>query len=423
MHTVTVYNTDSIKARDILSQVSNDDVLTEMVECVGKVYIEQCFFNMERRFDGGLGNLELKILGTVKELFIEDYDDRQFPCSTKNINFTDAEPVMINMQLTAKEKGHLFECGVDHPGFEPPANMKYNVMEIPMLIEYKGIYESPVCFARIIRPNEIQTSTKKCGYYGLFDLVAKHPDVVREEENGGIDINLNKTSPEIRMAAPVKTMLNEKSSEVNKTLAAAAKEEPVDKSVAAVRETITERMATKPVNPKASETTVKIYEKSVEEYTEKSNVKDATNVSDIDSGETPQNTDNVIPYTVRQMDSALYGMLSQNVSEHAEKIEQARKDGKNIPFNASLDEDGHVYDGMTGEFGDEDKSLSKAEREKRRQINLARRADIAADNKALNEDASADISGQGASVKKTSAQELLSGIMNTPKSSSGQQYL
>ena len=424
MHTVTVYNTDSIKARDILSRVSNDDVLTEMVECVGKVYIEQCFFNMERRFDGGLGNLELKILGTVKELFIEDYDDRQFPCSTKNINFTDAEPVMINMQLTAKEKGHLFECGVDHPGFEPPANMKYNVMEIPMLIEYKGIYESPVCFARIIRPNEIQTSTKKCGYYGLFDLVAKHPDVVREEENGGIDINLSKTSPEIRMAAPVKTILNEKSSEVNKTLAAAAKEqEPVDKSVAAVRETITERMATKPVNPKASETTVKIYEKSVEEYTEKSNVKDATNVSDIDSGGTPQAADNVIPYTVRQMDSALYGMLSQNVSEHAEKIEQARKDGKDIPFNASLDEEGRVYDGMTGEFGDEDKSLSKAEREKRRQINLARRADIAADNKALNEDASADISGQGASVKKTSAQELLSGIMGTPKSSSGQQYL
>lgn len=425
MHTVTVYNTDSIKARDILSQVSNDDVLTEMVECVGKVYIEQCFFNMERRFDGGLGNLELKILGTVKELFIEDYDDRQFPCSTKNINFTDAEPVMINMQLTAKEKGHLFECGVDHPGFEPPANMKYNVMEIPMLIEYKGIYESPVCFARIIRPNEIQTSTKKCGYYGLFDLVAKHPDVVREEENGGIDINLNKTSPEIRMAAPVKTMLNEKSSEVNKTLAAAAakEQEPVDKSVAAVRETITERMATKPVNPKASETTVKIYEKSVEEYTEKSNVKDATNVSDIDSDAAPQNADNVIPYTVRKMDSALYGMLSQNVSEHAEKIEQARKDGKDIPFNASLDEEGRVYDGMTGEFGNEDKSLSKAEREKRRQINLARRADIAADNKALNEDPNADISGQGASVKKTSAQELLSGIMSTPKSSSGQQYL
>lgn len=424
MHTVTVYNTDSIKARDILSRVPNDDVLTEMVECVGKVYIEQCFFNMERRFDGGLGNLELKILGTVKELFIEDYDDRQFPCSTKNINFTDAEPVMINMQLTAKEKGHLFECGVDHPGFQPPANMKYNVMEIPMLIEYKGIYESPVCFARIIRPNEIQTSTKKCGYYGLFDLVAKHPDVVREEENGGIDINLTKTSPEIRMAAPVKTMLEEKSSEVNKTLAATAREqEPVDKSVAAVRETITERMASKPVNPKASETTVKIYEKSVEEYTEKSNVKDATNVSDIDSGEAPQNADNVIPYTVRQMDSALYGMLSQNVSEHAEKIEQARKDGKDIPFNANLDAEGNVQDGLTGEFGDEDKSLSKEEREKRRRINLARRADIAADNKALNEDASADISGQGASVKKTSAQELLSGIMGTPKNSSGQQYL
>lgn len=424
MHTVTVYNTDSIKARDILSRVPNDDVLTEMVECVGKVYIEQCFFNMERRFDGGLGNLELKILGTVKELFIEDYDDRQFPCSTKNINFTDAEPVMINMQLTAKEKGHLFECGVDHPGFQPPANMKYNVMEIPMLIEYKGIYESPVCFARIIRPNEIQTSTKKCGYYGLFDLVAKHPDVVREEENGGIDINLTKTSPEIRMAAPAKTMLDEKSSEVNKTLAATSKEEaPVDKSVAAVRETITERMATKPVNPKASETTVKIYEKSVEEYTEKSNVKDATNVSDIDSDGTPQNADNVIPYTVRQMDSALYGMLSQNVSEHAEKIEQARKDGKDVPFNASLDDEGRVYDGMTGEFGDEDKSLSKEEREKRRQINLARKADIAADNKALNEDASADISGQGASVKKTSAQELLSGIMSTPKNTSGQQYL
>ena len=270
MHSVTVYNTDSIKARDILARVPDEDVLTETVECVGKVYIEQCFFDMKRRFDGGLGDLELRIIGTVKELFIEDYDDRQFPCSTKNLNFTDAEPVIVNMQLTAKEKGHLFEYGVDHPGFEPPANMRYNTMEIPMLIEYKGIYESPVCFARIIRPNEIQTSTKKCGYYGLFDLVAKHPDVVREEENGGIDINLTKSSPELRMAMPAKTIVDQRIAEAAKVLGTAPnkEQEPENKSVAAVRETITERMNAKPADSKASETTVQIYHEAVEEYTE-----------------------------------------------------------------------------------------------------------------------------------------------------------
>ena len=69
--------------------------------------------------------------------------------------------------------------------------------------------------------------------------------------------------------------------------------------------------------------------------------------------------------------------------------------------------------------------MSKAEREKKHQINIARRADIAADNKALNADANADISGQGASIaKKTSAQELLGDIMgNSQKTSSGQQFL
>ena len=427
MHSVTVYNTDSIKARDILARVPDEDVLTETVECVGKVYIEQCFFDMKRRFDGGLGDLELRIIGTVKELFIEDYDDRQFPCNTKNLNFTDAEPVIVNMQLTAKEKGHLFEYGVDHPGFEPPANMKYNTMEIPMLIEYKGIYESPVCFARIIRPNEIQTSTKKCGYYGLFDLVAKHPDVVREEENGGIDINLTKSSPELRMAMPEKTIADQRIAEAAKVLGTTPnkEQEPENKSVAAVRETITERMNAKPADSKASETTVHIYHEAVEEYTEKSDVKDATNVSDIDSDGNIQTPDNVIPYTVRKMDSGLYDVLSQKVGEHAEKVEQARKDGKDIPFNAEVDSEKRDSKSASGEFGDEDKSLSKAEREKKRQINIARRADIAADNKALNADANADISGQGASTaKKTSAQELLGDIMgNSQKTSSGQQFL
>ena len=32
MHSVTVYNTDSIKARDILARVPDEDVLTETVE-------------------------------------------------------------------------------------------------------------------------------------------------------------------------------------------------------------------------------------------------------------------------------------------------------------------------------------------------------------------------------------------------------
>lgn len=422
MHSVTVYNTDSIKARDILSRVPEEDVLTETLECVGKVYIEQCFFDMKRRFDGGLGDLELKIIGTVKELFIEDYDNRQFPCSTKNLNFIDAEPVIINMQLTAKEKGHLFECGVDHPGFEPPTNMKYNVMEIPMLVEYRGIYESPVCFARIIRPNEIQTSTKKCGYYGLFDLVAKHPDVALEEQNGGIDINLTRSySPELSMMKPEKVMVGQKAAETVKSLAQASAEQPENKSVAAVRETITERMSTKPAEvAKPSEVTEHVYHEAVKEYTAESDNKDATNISDIDTGEAAPVADNVVPYTVRQMDSGLYDKLSQKVEEHAEKVEEARKKGEDIPFNAEMETDWPV----SGEFGDEDKSLSKAEREKRRQINLARKADIAADNKALNEDPNADISGQGASTKKTSAQELLGDIMgNSQKNSSGQQFL
>lgn len=427
MQTVTVYNTDSIKARDILSRTSDDDVLTENVECVGKVYIEQCFFDTKRRFDKGLFDLELRIIGTVKDLFIEDYDDRQFPCGTKSINFIDAEPVMINYQLTAQEMGHLFENGVNHPGFEPPSNMRYNTMEIPLLIEYKGIYESPVCFARIIRPNEIQTSTKKCGYYGLFDLVAKHPDIVREEENGGIDINLTKSSPEIRMDMPTKTIVDQKVAAESRTLAAKSVEEehPAEnKSVTAVRETIAERMSTKSTINKPSDVTIQIYHDSVEEYTEKSdNNKGNTNVSDMNADGTPT-SDNVIPYTVRQMNSDLYSVLSQKVDEHAEKIEQARKDGQYVPFNEVAKD---------GEFGG--KSMSKSERDKKHQIDLARAADIAADNKALNEDANADISGQGATSskksdkkadKKTSAQDLLGDIMGdstktSPKQSQQQQ--
>lgn len=442
MDTVTVYNTDSVKARDILAKVSYDDVLTENVKCTGKVYVEQCFFDAKRRFDKGLFDIELRLIGTVKELFIEDYEDAQFPCGTKKIVFTDAEPVMINWQLTAEEQGSLVANGVTHPGFEPPANMRYNIVEIPMYVEYKGIYESPICFARIIRPNEIQTSTKTCGYYGIFDLVATHPDVVRERENNGIDINLTKSSPELRMDAPMKQM-----PDVSRTMMAdkvlkekeAAEAPKEDKSVAAVRDTIEERMAAKSGKSgkagmqKASDATVQIYHESVEEYAKNSDVTDPTNVSDIGTDTMPRNAENVLPYTVRQMDSGLYSVLSQKVEEHAES---AGKDGKDK--NGENGEDQFTEQNQTetqaqtGDLADTsagleqgDKSMSKSERDKKRQINLARRADIAADNKALNEDASADISGQGASsAKKTAAQELLGDIIgNQPKQSSGQQFL
>lgn len=417
MNTVTVYNTDSIRARDILTQVDDSDVLTEVMECTGKVYVEQCFFNARQRFDGGLGGLELKIIGTVKELFIEDYEDRQFPCSTKHLNFVDAEPVIINMQLTAKEKGHLYECGVDHPGFEPPANMRYNTMEIPMLVEYKGIYESPVCFARIIRPNEIQTSTKKCGYYGLFNLVSKHPDVVFEEENGGIDINLTKTSPEIRMAAPAKTVVKQNTQDMSKILGDVKEQTAEPNSVKAVKEAI-EEQKTKPAADTKSEAALRIYDEAVEEFQEKTNVKGETNVSDIDADGNVISSDTVVPYTVRPMNSGLYDILSQKVDEHAGDPDESGE--------GQAEKEDSVAGQMpvtTADLSDEDKTLSKGEREAKRQINLARRTDIAADNKALNEDANADISGQGASARKTSAQELLGDIMKESPSSSGQQFL
>ena len=417
MNTVTVYNTDSVRARDILTQVDNDDVLTEFMECTGKVYVEQCFFSAKPRFDGGLGGIELKIIGTVKELFIEDYEDRQFPCSTKHLNFIDAEPVMINMQLTAKEKGHLYECGVDHPGFEPPANMKYNTMEIPMLIEYKGIYESPVCFARIIRPNEIQTSTKKCGYYGLFDLVSTHPDVVRENENDGIDINLKGFSREVEMADPLipKTFATQNPRDVNKTLGDIAKEQVSEpKSVTIVKETIEEHLKTEQA-PAKPDNTVKIYNEAVDELQEKINVKGETNVSDIDADGNIPVSDTVVPYTVRKMDSALYDILSQKVDEHA-------GDPDTEPLDENVEE---VHQTVDDELLDGDEKLSKSERDSKRQINMARKADIAADNKALNVDANADISGHGASPDRSvSAKGLLDDIMkDDSKSSSGQQFL
>lgn len=418
MNTVTVYNTDSVRARDILTQVDNNDVLTEVMECTGKVYVEQCFFSAKPRFDGGLGGIELKIIGTVKELFIEDYEDRQFPCSTKHLNFVDAEPVIINMQLTAKEKGHLYECGVDQPGFEPPANMKYNTMEIPMLIEYKGIYESPVCFARIIRPNEIQTSTKKCGYYGLFDLVAKHPAVLQEEAQGGIDIVLGLVSPEVRMAEP-KTFAVQNTRDVNKTLGDTAKEQVSEepKSVTVVKETIEESLKTEQTSTsRKHDNTIKIYDEAVEEFQAQTNVKGETNVSDIDAnGEMPV-SDTVVPYTVRQMDSALYDILSQKVDEHA-------GDPDTEPVDEATDV---LVVEADGELSDGDEKLSKSERDAKRQINMARKADIAADNKALNADANADISGQGSASDrgKTSAKDLLDGIMkDDSKSSNGQQFL
>jgi hypothetical protein len=114
----------------------------------------------------------------------------------------------------------------------------------------------------------------------------------------------------------------------------------------------------------------------------------------------------------------------RTIAENAGKEDKSKKDETGEgQFNEDKQTQTEGLADTSAGLGQEDKSMSKAEREKKRQINLARQADIAADNKALNEDANADISGHGASTsKKSAAQELLGDIMgNQSKSPSNQQ--
>ena len=208
MATVDVYNLDSVKARTIFSMAKQEDILQTQIICMAKVKIPDVDFTSRSwaYFDEtyqGAGNLSrpyMVVKGSVSEVFIEDNDPRTFPCGAKNlvIKAFDAEypdkrediPVKIVWKLTADEIAYLYSRGLGYSDFGPPSMLRGNIIEIPVNIVYKAVYETPICAIRIVDPGRIETST----LYNRYDTIFMNCEVSQElihEKTHGVAIAFN----------------------------------------------------------------------------------------------------------------------------------------------------------------------------------------------------------------------------------------
>ena len=195
---VAAYNSNSVRARNLMTNVRRDDVLVQEMPCVARVRVDKAFF-MPGYSDGGGGVPApfMRMTGTVASLFIEDDDDRMFPCNDKEIQMMDNEQVMIDYLLSPDEVASLAMKGMFHdPLFKPPANLEGNTIEIPVNIMYRGVYETPVCFVEIVKPLELATSTKDNNYYGLFEACEPSPVVQLIKEDSYEYTQFNEPEPE-----------------------------------------------------------------------------------------------------------------------------------------------------------------------------------------------------------------------------------
>ena len=182
---LVAYNKDDVRARNLLAQAGEDNVLSEKnIHCTASIEITSAYFDDEYKGARCLHRPYMKMIGNVGSVFIEDDDDRVFPCGTKSMTLMTPQQVSINYYLDENEISELALKGLFRENFEVPENLIGNVMEIPLSINYEGIYETPCCIVEIEHPYELQTSSKENSYYGIFNGCRIHDEILREQKDG-----------------------------------------------------------------------------------------------------------------------------------------------------------------------------------------------------------------------------------------------
>lgn len=164
----SVFNRNSPQARDMLAKTPAIDIgITENIPCTMAVKVSKAFFK-EQISANGLHRPYLELQGSVTRMFIEEDEDRLFPCNVKNLILRDPEKVKVNYVLSTSELQNLVDMGLYYPDFEPPQNLIDNEIEIPGFITYTCIYDSPVSIVEIQNKDNIETSTKDNHYDNIF---------------------------------------------------------------------------------------------------------------------------------------------------------------------------------------------------------------------------------------------------------------
>ena len=419
---LTAYNLNDIQSRNLLTKVSRNDMnVVKDFPCVGRVHIEATNFREEFKGGGELHEPYLELLGEVDSFFIEAGDASNpdkpevFPCGTTELSATTSTKVRFRWYLTCEEKADLYARGLGTPGFEPPAIFKNNVIELPLKINFVGIYDTPVCFVEVSDPQNLSTSTFENHYVDMWKLCEPSAEALAQKERAGQieyitenEYALSQESETTYLGEPTYDDVVEAQSEET--------EEVVDRTTEAIRKS-TEN-AIKSVNDE--------YENRSSSFDSESFLRGAQEQANEKAAKDNQFAARDMYGNLMTQENAGNAKLTyDDIHDYAkqkqeeEKREAARKVDRAADLaamNAGITDIAGM--GASTDVTAATKVKSEANAKKERQA--ARNADIVSDLAAFNS-GSTDVAGQGSAATKAqpkSAQALLAGLFpnkNKPK--------
>ena len=441
-----VFNGQSVAATNFLAQVSREDKFTETdIPCTARVTVYDAFFKSMYR-GTSLPVPYLEILGNIDSVYIED-TNRYFPCGTNEMNFMSghSQDVVVRYFLSNQELTDLVSMGLYEAGFQPPANLVNNVIEIPIEITYKGVYDTPCCIVEIQNAHELDTTTHNAfvngrqiegnGYDGIFlgckTIEGLTPDTVYDfnvdfgyERHKQIEANYDR---------PVEQQVEEV---VEPELS--AEEQAEMKHIEAVNEQISaeaNKHADRLLNVDKHDIKNFLQEvKSVAEAEDAKNkpVDNFASMWDEFNGNAGGQANAEEPNRLSKSYEVLFTMAKDKAESDAMlKQKEDEKSGKKsadaarsvdiAQDNLALNEGRTDIAGFGSNVSDANKLKEKKdEKSGKKAAEAARRVDIAQDNQALNEGRT-DIAGFGSnnSSKNTAAADLLAGLLKPSNKPSG----
>ena len=419
MSDFAVYSYDTVEAHNLLALQAENDVFTDTYQLVvARVRVESAHWREE--YKGPLHPHEpyLEIIGEARSIFIEEDDSRIFPCGSKNLVLMTPYPVRYHYVLSIDEKVDIYGMGYGYDGFDVPANLISNEIELPLNIKYYGVYESPIAVIEILHPGEIFTCTRENNYYGIFNGCPVSPAVEAQKQ-----INYEfyphtdfEVEPEPIYAEEVEQQVEE---EVEQTVEQQMEVAEDQANLSAVEELIkqqTSEAATRRANvashAKDRQAILarvnEMLNKRAEEYSRARETSLSDAIFGAEGSEDKREMQEV-KATYEDFKAAAEAVDAEHLKSEKdadESRENARKVDRAIDnqlLNAGVDDiAGYNPDAQTlssqtlsdSALTPEQKKEIADKKSGKAQIEAARRQDIAADNKALNEGIT-DIAGQG----------------------------
>ena len=378
---VKVFNFDNPEAHYFFTHVSEDDVLKVSMPCVSRVEVTGAYFRTPYQGTKGIAAPCLHIDGKVNQLFIEDYDDRMFPCGSKLMELLQPEDVSIDYLLYPDEVSLLAQKGLFHdPNFAPPAGLVGNVIEIPCDVTYYGIYDTLVGAVTINDARSMSTDKWLTGYLTLFDLceqssrvpmllngtISLQSEHQKQDRTAGMPVGYEPVPQETGDYKPVSKMPDSMREDARIAQAVAKGIDDRMQQAASIREAM------------KHDTTASDMLEAARKEKEKRD-KPAYLGENGSAGESRA--------------AKLYDMLKQKVAE-AKKPDEARPE---TPLDGYSRTEEVVKNPLKEKEDDRDRSGKKG-------VKIAQLVDVAQDNQALNR-GETDIAGHGAAAKIASERE------------------